>query len=55
MGAFAHRTQLGEKAMRTLEHLAIHAGGHVPALEDGDVTPFESGAIVQYLLAHSGR
>lgn len=45
---------LGDKAMRTPDYLAIHPGGRVPALQDGDVTIFESGAIVQYLLARHG-
>jgi len=30
-------------------YLAIHPKGHVPALVDGDVTMFESGAILQHL------
>jgi len=45
---------LGDKAMRTPEYLKIHPGGRVPALEDGDVTLYESGAIVEYLLARHG-
>ena len=46
---------LGDAQMRTPEYLAIHPAGRVPALEDGDVTLFESGAIVQYLLARYGK
>ena len=46
---------LGDPKMRTPEYLKIHPGGRVPALEDGDVTLFESGAIVQYLLAKHGK
>ena len=46
---------LGDKAMRTPEYLAIHPGGRVPALQDGDTTIFESGAIVEYLLARYGN
>ncbi|QBF31916.1 glutathione S-transferase family protein [Thalassococcus sp. S3] len=43
--------QLGDKAMRAPDYLKVHPMGRVPALEDGDVTLFESGAILQYLLA----
>lgn len=46
---------LGAKVMREPEYLAKHPAGRVPALEDGDVTLFESGAIVQYLLARYGE
>ncbi len=42
---------LGERAMREDQYKSIHPMGRVPALEDGDVTLFESGAIVQYILA----
>tara|TARA_Y100000588_G_C14226430_1_gene913361 strand:+ start:1608 stop:2216 length:609 start_codon:yes stop_codon:yes gene_type:complete len=45
---------LGDKSMRTPEYLKIHPLGRVPALEDGDVTIFESGAIVQYVLSKYG-
>ena len=43
--------KLGEKRMREPGYLKIHPLGRVPALEDGEITLFESGAIVQYLLA----
>lgn len=46
---------LGDKVMRTPEYLAIHPGGRVPALVDGDVTIFESGAIVEYILSRYGE
>jgi len=46
---------LGDRAMREDDYKSIHPMGRVPALEDGDVTLFESGAIVQYILAlHAG-
>jgi glutathione S-transferase len=48
------RFKLGDKAMRSPEYLAVHPMGRVPTLEDGDVTIFESGAIVQYVLAKYG-
>lgn len=46
---------LGDRSMRSPEYLKIHPMGRVPALEDGDVTIFESGAIVQYVLAKYGN
>lgn len=47
--------KLGDRAMRTPEYLKLHPMGRVPALEDGDVTIFESGAIVEYVLARHGQ
>ena len=46
---------LGDKSMRTPEYLRVHPLGRVPALEDGDLTIFESGAIVQYVLDKYGN
>ena len=46
---------LGDKSMRTPEYLRVHPLGRVPALEDGDLTIFESGAIVQYVLDKYGE
>lgn len=45
---------LGDKAMRDPAYRKIHPMARVPSLEDGDVSIFESGAIVQYLLARYG-
>lgn len=45
------RFKLGEKAMRGPDYLKVHPMGRVPALADGDTVVFESGAIVQYVLA----
>ena len=45
------RFRLGDAAMRTPEYLAVHPLGRVPVLEDGAVRIFESGAIVEYVLA----
>lgn len=45
---------LGGAKMRTPEYLKVHPMGRVPAVTDGDVTIFESGAIVQYMLTKYG-
>ena len=47
--------ELEDKSMRTPEYLRVHPLGRVPALEDGDLTIFESGAIVQYVLDKYGE
>lgn len=49
------RFKLGDPAMRAPDYLAVHPMGRVPALRDGDTTLYESGAIVQYLLARYGE
>ncbi|MFC3616544.1 glutathione S-transferase family protein [Lutimaribacter marinistellae] len=49
------RFTLGDKAMREPDYLDIHPMGRVPALEDGEIRIFESGAIVQYILAIYGH
>ena len=46
--------KLGAPETRAPEYLKVHPMGRVPALEDGDQTIFESGAIVQYVLAKYG-
>ena len=38
-----------DKSLRAPEYLALSPAGRVPALQDGDVTLFETGAIAQYL------
>ncbi|GHG81152.1 glutathione S-transferase family protein [Pseudodonghicola xiamenensis] len=47
--------QLGSPDMRSPDYRKIHPMGRVPALEDGDITLFESGAIVQWVLAVHGN
>jgi glutathione S-transferase len=49
------RYKLGDPAMRSAEYRKVHPMGRVPALQDGDITMFESGAIVQYVLAKYGN
>ena len=47
--------KLGDPEMRSPEYRKIHPMGRVPALEDGDVTILESGAIVEYVLSKYGE
>ncbi len=42
------------KDLKSDEHRARHPLGRVPVLEDGDVRIFESGAIVEYIMARYG-
>tara|TARA_B100000963_G_C22349318_1_gene546543 strand:- start:16 stop:621 length:606 start_codon:yes stop_codon:yes gene_type:complete len=51
------RYSVGDKALRTPEFYKLHPMGRVPVLEDDGITIYESGAIVEYLLAKydSGR
>jgi glutathione S-transferase len=49
------RLKLGDPAMRSDSYRAVHPMGRVPVLEDGNVRIFESGAIVQYILARYGE
>lgn len=46
---------LGSPEMRAPEFRKVHPMGRVPVLEDGDISLFESGAIIQYLLAVYGN
>ncbi|MFT5489607.1 MAG: glutathione S-transferase [Alphaproteobacteria bacterium] len=46
--------KLGDPEMRGPDHLKRHPMGRVPVLEDENETIFESGAIVQYVLAKYG-
>lgn len=39
-----------KEGLKSEEHRARHALGRVPVLEDGDVSIFESGAIIEYIL-----
>lgn len=47
--------KLGSPDMRAEDYLKVHPMGRVPALDDGEVTIFESGAIVEYVLARYGN
>jgi glutathione S-transferase len=47
--------KLGDANMRAPSYLKVHPMGRVPTLEDGETTIFESGAIVQYVLARYGN
>lgn len=48
------RCKLGDPAMRAPDYPGLHPLRRVPTVEDDGVTIFESGAIVQYLLAKYG-
>ena len=39
-----------KEGLKSEEHRARHALGRVPVIEDGDISIFESGAIIQYIL-----
>ena len=45
---------LARDTPRSPAHLRAHPLGKVPAIEDGDVVMFESGAIVEYLVERYG-
>ncbi len=46
-----NRMEFHPKALKSVEHRARHPLGRVPVLEDGEVMLYESGAIVEYLIA----
>lgn len=46
-----NRMDFNPKDLKSDEHRARHPLGRVPVLDDDDVTIFESGAIVEYILA----
>ena len=48
------RFELGEKRMREPGYTGIHPLGRVPALDDEGTVVYESGAIVEYILARHG-
>ena len=43
------------ESLKSPEYLRLHPLGLVPVVQDGDVTLFESGAIVEYLLEQYGQ
>ena len=46
-----NRMDFHPKSLKSDEHRARHPLGRVPVLDDGDVSLYESGAIVEYLVA----
>lgn len=42
-------------ALKGPEYLKVHPLGKLPAIQDGDVTMFESGAILEYILEQYGN
>ena len=49
-----NRTEFSPKALKSDDHRARHPLGRVPVLEDDDVIIYESGAIIEYVLACHG-
>ncbi len=50
-----HLVNLAENQQKSPDFLAKSPNGKIPALVDGDVVLFESGAILQYLAEKSGQ
>ena len=50
-----HKLAFSPAALKSEEYLKINPMGRVPAIEDGDVCMFESGAILQYILENYGE
>ena len=44
-----------QEALKSAEFLRVNPCGALPAIEDGDVTMFESGAILEYVLERYGN
>ena len=47
-------TSGGVRAARKPEHVAVSPMGKVPAIQDGQLTMFESGAILEFLIERYG-
>ena len=50
-----NRMDFHPKDLKSDEHRSRHPLGRVPVLEDGDVSIYESGAIVEYVMARHGE
>ena len=50
-----NRMDFHPKDLKSPEHRSRHPLGRVPVLDDGDVSLYESGAIVEYILARHGN
>ena len=50
-----NRMDFHPRDLKSAEHRARHPLGRIPVLDDGDVRIFESGAIVEYVLARYGN
>jgi glutathione S-transferase len=47
--------QFGPATLKSPEYLRVNPLGKVPSLQDGDLTMFESGAILEYILEKYGN
>jgi glutathione S-transferase len=50
-----HRINFGKKEHKEPDYLAVHPLGRLPAMTDGDVAMFESGAMLQWILEKYGE
>lgn len=46
---------LAQTSLKSPEYLQVHPLGKIPAIRDGDLTMFESGAILEYILEEYGN
>src|SRR5262245_16157709 len=46
---------LAQTSLKSAEYLKVHPLGKIPAIQDGDLTMFESGAILEYILEKYGN
>ena len=49
-----NQMEFNPKDLKSDEHRARHPLGQIPVLEDGDITLYESGAIIEYVIARHG-
>lgn len=49
-----NKMEFNPRALKSDEHRARHPLGRVPVLEDGTITLYESGAIIEYVIARHG-
>ena len=50
-----NQLEFSQESLKGPDHRARHPLGRIPVLEDGDITLFESGAIIEYVIARHGQ